>query len=284
MPAHHSIIEMLKRLYVTRARQVLLFQETKSSIAAPTVRSFRALVHETYQPQQISNGPSPSPNLSAPQEELGEIVREEFEEIPGDEREQEWQENAELLQAPIEQDNDLCPRPSPSTFDRDCQVLVLATDGCSIPINHRHLPLYANIVNPMDGWGCTCGGDAYVVVAALLRAWPNFAMRVWGGPLDIHRERILFERDEAVLAWSEPAQDTVRRLLDTAGHINRGLSDAVQEALRREAQKMMGVNEVTVNTWAREDQEFIELVEEELKRRAGGTGIMGIFNPFTSMR
>lgn len=54
-------------------------------------------------------------------------------------------------------------------------------------------------------------------------------------------------------SWLEPARDRVIGLLETTGEINRAVSDAVQEALRRRSQDLKGVNGVTMDKLARKD-------------------------------
>lgn len=166
---------------------------------------------------------------------------------------------------------------SPSTFDTTSVVLVLSSlDGCSIPINNRHLPLYASLLNSAGTSTCRCGGDAYVAVAALLRAWPDFARRVWG----LVHTRAVYERDEALSAWLEPAKDKLRELLGDRGEIDRSVSDAVQGALRRRAQQLTGVGEATVDQWAREDMEMIDWLEG---RQGPESSLEFIRNAFANM-
>lgn len=166
---------------------------------------------------------------------------------------------------------------SPSTFDTHSAVLVLRTlDGCSIPVSNRYLPLYANVLNSAGTSTCRCGGDAYVAVAALLRAWPDFARRVWG----LVRGRAVYERDEAVASWLEPAKDKLRELLGDGGEIDRSVSDAVQAELRRRAQVLTGVGGATVDQWAREDMETIDWLEG---RRSPSSPVGFIMNAFGSM-
>ncbi|KAF7532938.1 hypothetical protein G7054_g7487 [Neopestalotiopsis clavispora] len=277
MPARRSISKRLRKLSGLRAR----------SASPLRPRSFRCAANERYQFQLESSGPSPpSPSLGLREKPEQNLHDDEWEDLgvePEENDEEMLQEDsyedAEVSRFSVPQDGDLRPRPSPSTFDRSCEVLALA-DGCSIPINHRVLPLYANIVHSVSLQSCECGGDAYIPVAALLRAWPDFARRVWGGPGGIPHERILFERDQAIKAWLEPVQDRVRSLLETAGAIDRAVSDAVQQALRCKAQGIKGVNGVTMDKWAREDREAIDRVEAELKNKTG-VGVMGFFKAFT---
>lgn len=166
---------------------------------------------------------------------------------------------------------------SPSTFDTHSAVLVLRTlDGCSIPVSNRYLPLYANVLNNAGTSTCRCGGDAYIAVAALLRAWPDFARRVWG----LVRGRAVYERDEAVALWLETAKDKLRELLGGGGEIDRSVSDAVQAELRRRAQVLTGVGGATVDQWAREDMETIDWLEG---RRSPSSPVGFIMNAFGSM-
>ncbi|KAK6218195.1 hypothetical protein LQW54_002949 [Pestalotiopsis sp. IQ-011] len=250
----------------------LLHIDTTPSPSPPAEHSFRCAAHEKYQPKVDAPPQSPPVTLATTvepekvEDEEENADEEDEDDIEGEEEDEEEEEgNVHRWTA------------SPSTLNTTSAVLVLSTlDGCSIPVNNRFLPVYANVLNSTGTSTCRCGGDAYVAVAALLRAWPDFARRVWG----LVRTRAVYERDEAVATWLDPAKEKLRELLGDRGEIDRSVSDAVQEALRRRAQQLTGVGGATVDQWAREDMETIDWLEG---RQSPESSLGFIRNAFANM-